>query len=588
MPRCAPPAMGKRAAPAPGLPRFRFVVMNSCQGSGATSSGEQAPGSSRPSVSAPTTSASSSSSAPAALSRPCASSRSSATSSCTSSAAVGPAQVIDAAGGDWDELAARLARSKQQRVVDPAVARSTAPVLAGTVRGNRAAALTAAATGSSRRAALDAFMGLMVAPSAAASQDSLLRTWHAFHTEWFGETEDVLPLTPAKIFAVCAMFRAGGYRAVENYLARAKDWHIEHGHPWSDFLSRACRKSKRAATRGIGPARQSAPLDLELVHRALLHHSGQPVCRGGPLGIGSLVICGSFWMLRELEASCALVRHITVDKVALTVEWLLPVSKTDVKALGSARRWGCVCAGNGNLPCPVHAVLLQLRLLEDTFGQVRVSSGELPLFPSVAGRFVEKYRVVSSIEAAATLCDEPLVDAQGSRRFGGHSLRVTGARTLAGLGVDIHLIQLMARWSSDVVLRYVAEAPLSSMTEAYRRGYASQLAQGSGLLGQASPEPSPCVVPLPPALALEHKGPWVENLDSGIVHRPAVWSLEVQPLSWRTACGWAFGHSNTRSVDKLPAKASRRCSCCWKATAATSDAAASNSSSSSSSSSCAL
>ena len=586
MPRIAPPAKGKRAALAPGLPRFRFAVTSS-QGLGATSSREPASGSSRPSVSAPSTSAPSASSAPSAFSRPCTTSRSSATSSCSSTAAIGPAQVLDAAGGDWDELAARLAHAKQRRVVVPAVARSTAPVLAGTVRGNRAAALSAAATGSSRKAALNSFMGLMVAPSATASQDSLLRTWQAFHTEWFGETEELLPLTPAKIFAVCAMFRAGGYRAVENYVARAKDWHIEHGYPWSDFLSRACRKSKRAATRGIGPARQSAPLDLELVHRALQHHSGQPVCRGGPLGIGSLVTCGSFWMLRELEASCALVRHITVDKVALTVEWLLPVSKTDVKALGCARRWGCVCAGNGKMPCPVHAVLTQLRLLEDTFGQDRVSSGELPLFPTVAGRFVEKCHVVSSIEAAATLCDEPLEDAQGSRRFGGHSLRVTGARTLAGLGVDIHLIQLMARWSSDVVLRYVAEAPLSSITEAYRHGYATQLARGPGLLGEAIPEPSSCVLPLPPSKALVHKGPWIENLDSGIVHRPAVWSLEVQPLSWRTACGWAFGHSNTRSVDKLPAKASRRCSCCWKATAATSDAAASNSDSSSSSSSCA-
>ena len=62
----------------------------------------------------------------------------------------------------------------------------------------------------------------------------------------------------------------------------------------------------------------------------------------------------------------------------------------------------------------------------------------------------------------------------GARRFGGHSLRVTGARTLAALGIDIVLIQLMARWSSDVVLRYVAEAPLATMSAAYRAGYAAK------------------------------------------------------------------------------------------------------------------
>jgi hypothetical protein len=481
-----------------------------------------------------------------------------------------------------------LARAKQRRVVAPANARVTAPVLAGTVRGNRAAALAAAATSVSRRAALEAFTGLMVAPSAAASQDSLLRTWLGFHAEWFGETEEVLPLTPEKIFAICAMFRAGGYRAAENYLARAKDWHIEHGHPWSDILSRACRKAKRAATRGIGPARQSAPLDLELAHRALMRHGGQPLCRGGPLGTSSLVTCGSFWMLRELEVSCALVRHLTVDEVALTVEWLLPVSKTDVKALGSVRRWGCVCAGTKDLPCPVHAVLAQLSLLVDTFGQARVSSGELPVFPSTAGRFVEKCHVVSAIEAVATVCNEPTVDVHGSRRFGGHSLRVTGARTLASLGVDINLIKLMARWSSDVVLRYVSEAPLATITEAYRRGYVSQVARGSGLASLTLPVPSACVAPVPPVASAVHKGPWVMNLDSGIVHRPVVWSTEVQPLSWRTACGWAFGLSNTRSVDALPAKASRRCVCCWKGLAAAAhEDAASSLGSSSSSGSCA-
>ena len=52
--------------------------------------------------------------------------------------------------------------------------------------------------------------------------------------------------------------------------------------------------------------------------------------------------------------------------------------------------------------------------------------------------------------------------------------RVTGARTLAALGVDLVRIQLMARWSSDVVLRYVAEAPLATMTAAYRAGFAAQ------------------------------------------------------------------------------------------------------------------
>ena len=69
-----------------------------------------------------------------------------------------------------------------------------------------------------------------------------------------------------------------------------------------------------------------------------------------------------------------------------------------------------------------------------TFGSAKVDLGELPLFPSLAGCFVEKRHVVSSIEAVAKLVGEPLEDSRGVRRFGGHSLRVTGARTLAELG----------------------------------------------------------------------------------------------------------------------------------------------------------
>ncbi len=86
---------------------------------------------------------------------------------------------------------------------------------------------------------------------------------------------------------------------------------------------------------------------------------------------------------------------------------------------------------------------------------------------------MEKRHVVSTIERIAELLGEPLADTQGVRGFGGHSLRVTGVRTLAGLGIDLRLIQLMARWSSEVVLRYVADAPLAKMSEAYRGKHAA-------------------------------------------------------------------------------------------------------------------
>ncbi len=46
---------------------------------------------------------------------------------------------------------------------------------------------------------------------------------------------------------------------------------------------------------------------------------------------------------------------------------------------------------------------------------------------------------------------------------------------MAGVGIDLMLIQLLARWSSDVVPRYVAEAPLAKLSDTYRGKLAVQV-----------------------------------------------------------------------------------------------------------------
>jgi hypothetical protein len=464
------------------------------------------------------------------------------------------------------------------------VGRLAAPIVATSIRGDRQSALAAASSDALRQASLKTFMESMVAPSNSSCQDSLLRTWAAFHDAWFEGSSSVLPLTVPKVYAVCSMFRAGGYRSIDNYLSRIKDHHIGHGHAWSDQLHRAFRKSRRAVTRGVGPARQSAEFNLVAAHNTLLEHDGSPVCSGGPLGVKSLLVCGCFWMLRELEISCSLVRHITVDFESLTVCWRLPASKTDVMALGTVRSWGCVCTSGKAVPCPVHAVIAQLALLESRFGLARIREGALPLFPSATGGFVEKRHVVSSIEHVAAALLEPLVDERGVRRYGGHSLRVTGARTLAALGVDLVRIQLMARWSSDVVLRYVAEAPLATMTAAYRAGVAAQ-----SLREICAAEVQPQVARVPAVQPARQERPHkalVLNLDSGVVHEPIVWDKEVQPAQWKTTCGWTFGMANTASVSQLPVQSACICSGCFraeKAAARTRELSSSSSGSSSSS-----
>jgi len=331
----------------------------------------------------------------------------------------------------------------------------------------------------------------------------------------------------------------------------------------------------------------------------LKRHDGQPLCNDGPVGFRNALVCGAFWMLRELEISSALVRHISVDATLLSIEWNLPASKTDVKALGKIRRWGCVCAGSLAEPCPAHAVLDQLRLLATLFG-ARYGP-DLPLFPTAAGRVADRRRVVESIEVVALRVGEPLVDAAGSRRFGGHSLRVTGARTLAASGVDVLLIQLMARWSSDVVLRYVSEAPLAAITDAFRGRSRLNVAAPRSAVGapadlqaalsavQAAPQADARLkdylseeLSLATAAAGRGEAPpaegYILNTGSSVVHKPLVWSRSVPPLGWRTECGWPFGTTSSSWQAAAEAPHSAQCRTCFRRARASSSSSSSSSS----------
>ena len=86
-----------------------------------------------------------------------------------------------------------------------------------------------------------------------------------------------------------------------------------------------------------------------------------------------------------------------------------------------------------------------------------------PLFPTICGKHPNKVHVVDSFEAIGAALGQPLHDTAGTRRFGGHTPRVTGARVLAAAGMEINKVRIMARHSGDTILRYVSDAPLESL-----------------------------------------------------------------------------------------------------------------------------
>ena len=429
------------------------------------------------------------------------------------------------------------------------------------------------AAGSSAEARASALADLekdFVAASSARPRCSLLNTALAFHRQWFGADVPLLPLTPPKLFALGAMLKAGGYRSAGNYFSRIKEEHTSAGHLWTDQLSWAQRRAIVSVTRGMGPARQSAPLQLDIVAELGLGHA--PVIPGGPVGPGRLIIAGSFFCTREIELSLALRENVFVNKSTRQASWALPCSKNDQEALGKARSWGCVCGGVANKPCGYHALADQVDYLVEVFGSIEAHPA-LPLFPAADGKVVEKKDVVATIEQVAVRLGMVIENPDGSRMFGGHSLRVSGAQWLAGIGIPVSTIQLLARWSSDVVFRYIAEVPLSRLTEEYRwaalgertprvgpaRDFLveSEIAKLQAQLDEHIAETGRLAAQAAAARAAAagaKSPPFVSRGKPGDkVHLIASEYLDVVPQwDWRSKCGWAFGASRYELHARAP------------------------------------
>ncbi len=419
---------------------------------------------------------------------------------------------------------------------------------------------------------LDQLEDDMLAQSSKSSAASTLRTWVRFHAAWFPCTP-AFPTFPASIRAVAAQMKAAGYRSWSNYLSRAKREHVRLGSEWDQQLDSTARDCTRSLTRGIGPPRQSAPLDLYKVSTVQMGLGA--LCSDGPVNPRAVIVLGAYFLTREIELSLALARNITLlpDKVI----WLLPASKTDPAACSVSREWGCICRKGVTAPCPLCEARKHFSELELVFGPKGTWAENFPAFPTASGGVPTKTRVVETIEGVASLCGEELVDDLGRRRFGGHSLRVAGARHLAGMGLELYRLALLARWTSPVIMRYVAEAPMAGITGEVRK-LISNLPESNGLsgvwdalsdlrgglstvavnlerfrteeretrekidqlhsqLGSASSKVKPCAI---------------QNLTSGTWHRTLVDGNEFDPAEWRSWCGWRFGNARISRSAELP------------------------------------
>ena len=169
----------------------------------------------------------------------------------------------------------------------------------------------------------------------------------------------MLPLTPHKVHIVGCLLKAGNYRSTGNYLNIAHQMHTESGEMWTQQLELAGKRFMQSSQRGIGPSRQSRPINFELY--IMVRVGEEPLVPGGPVGTENLIVLFTMFLMREIEGAMALRRHIVVDLKGLNVTWHLPVSKNDPAALGCQRSWGCTCITTSVIhrACPFHAALHQ-------------------------------------------------------------------------------------------------------------------------------------------------------------------------------------------------------------------------------------
>jgi hypothetical protein len=333
-----------------------------------------------------------------------------------------------------------------------------------------------------------------LAATSVAPRASQVATWLRFLELWHGEAVPGVPVEPEDIAHVGSIMKARGYRSFSNYVTAMKIEHVKAGFAWSAQHELECKQGIRSVTRGQGPPRQAAPLVVDDVLAIDTEALGDGMAVGAPINPRGAFFIGTAFMLREIELAYARLAHLRVDKVKKRAVLELPVSKTDPTAVGCMRVWGCVCDPGGlSKDCVYHAAEDHLRRVHLALG---IAVGDplalsLPLFPDSRGNTVTKAAVTACIERLATLVGEPLEGSLGQRRFGGHSLRVSGAQWLGHLGFSVEQVRTFGRWASDTVIRYLGEAHVSDLARARRRFIREQaLLEGQLLAAPAASGPS--------------------------------------------------------------------------------------------------
>lgn len=230
----------------------------------------------------------------------------------------------------------------------------------------------------------------------------------------------------------------------------------------------------------------------------------------------------------------------------------------------------CCCLANPEPICPFCAGVRHLARLSRAYPNTE-NWEEVPLFPDRNGQHLSKSLVIKFIRAVIALTGTSLTRpgpaGDAWDRFGEHVLRVSGAQMMARAGLELFVIQLIGRWASDAIARYVQEAHLwglKNLTAAVAKGLTTEnvIPTAANLTSDELLE----MIEKTVHNVLAAKRKYVGNPDTHAAHLPAISEENVQSVYWHAACGWPYGRRNHVGLAKVD-KPWQLCKNCQKAKA---------------------
>lgn len=479
------------------------------------------------------------------------------------------------------EMAQLLASTRQER--DTAIReRADLPMIQPF--GRRASFTLAlnAAQPNNRKRALDELDRDILARSSQPSQESRVRTYRALCAAW---QVDPFPMTIESIRCAGASMKAGFYRSSNLYFQSAVNYQLRFlREPVHPLLRATIRDVNRSIKRGLGPSKLKEGFDVFSMAALIDPEDSSPFDALNVHHFADVVIIGSWFMMREIEIAGAVSPHLSLH--GLEVQLALPVHKTSTDGNMTLRSLRCPCKVILHKLCPWHAAerhLIRLCARRDGRTQHRQ-----PLVPAEDGRVLSKFRFIellrNTLRAAGISLTVATEDGPELHRFGGHALRVSGAMMLAGAGVPVQMVQMLGRWSSSAVERYVQASPMvavPSIPGEVLRGDQRVMQPSStrsAVLSVETPlagSSSSGVGPPPTIIDSESLNTINNQMDQmkralkalrGLVCKPQenfivrprskvfhVARIDEQsniPAVWQTQCGWSYG---TRRFFRVPA-----------------------------------